>query len=109
MIFNGIEIRHPRGDRAVGRGLRKQADLIQEAAKRVSAADCGELIDAASILRGMARKADELNGLFCVACDGRGFILSRRVSVYANDDGLIASEIDNRHCEYCRGTGKVVR
>lgn len=80
MIINSIEIRHPKGDRAIPEGLRKQAGMIERKAKEGSVAEMVPLLDAASILRGIADKA-EANGdcltckgvrVFCSRCNGTG-------------------------------------
>ena len=92
MIINEIEIRHPKGDREVPEGLRKQAGIIERLTEEASVAEMVPLLDAASILRGIADKA-EAKGLrgTCAACEGTGW----------NDfrTRLIA-------CRYCNGTGR---
>jgi hypothetical protein len=93
MIINSVEIRHPKGDRAIPEGLRKQAAVIERRAKEGSVAEMVPLLDAASILRGIAEKA-EANGVrgTCAACEGRAFFDVGSPQVVS--------------CRYCDGTGR---
>ena len=105
MIINGIVLDHPKGERAIAPSLREQADIISKAARGHSCRESVLLTDAAGILRGLAKKADELTGDQCIACGGRGFDIVRRVSVHANAEGLHEGEIEKIDCWYCNGTG----